>query len=91
MGSLNDSMVRAEKLGRRAAYKTRAALKRSGDRTETGSTRAGITTGLLALNAFREHGEDGMRAVMRGFQAGYNGWTVELPPRTAAAAADEAA
>lgn len=78
MGSLDDAMVRAEKLGRRAADKGRAARKWPSFMTDTGATRSGITTGRLALDAFREYGEDGMRVVMRSYQTGYRGGTQDL-------------
>jgi hypothetical protein len=78
MGSLDDAMVRAEKLGRRAADKGRAAGKRPAVMTQVGATRSGMSTGRLALDTFQEHGEEGMRAVMTGFQTGYRGRIGEL-------------
>jgi hypothetical protein len=72
MGSLDEAMIRAEKLGRRAARKWPSFM------TAPGATRSGISTGRLALDAFREHGEDGMRVVMQGYQAGYRGRAQEL-------------
>lgn len=77
MASLDDAMVRAEKLGRRAADKGRAARKWSSVMTDTVAPRSGSATGRLALDAFREFGERGMRAVMTGYQAGYNGRTLD--------------
>ncbi|MEO3931434.1 hypothetical protein WMO79_01285 [Micrococcaceae bacterium Sec7.4] len=78
MGSLDDAMVRAEKLGRRAADKGRASGKWPAVMTQVGTTRSGMSTGRLALDSFHEHGEDGMRAVMAGYQTGYRGRISEL-------------
>lgn len=79
MGSLNDAMVRAEKLGRRAADKRLGARRWPAAMMETGPTRSAGATGRLALDAFREFGEPGMRAVMTGYQAGYrSGPTLDL-------------
>lgn len=78
MGSLDDAMVRAERLGRRAADKGRAAGKWPAFMTEVGTTRSGKGTGRLALESFQEHGEDGMRAVMAGYRSGYRRRISEL-------------
>ncbi len=78
MGSLDDAMVRAEKLGRRAADKGHGAGKWPAVMTQVGATRSGMSTGRLALDTFQEHGEDGMRAVMTGYQTGYRGRIAEL-------------
>jgi hypothetical protein len=78
MGSLDDAMVRAEKLGRRAADKGRASGKWPVAMTPVGTTRSGMVTGRLTLATFHEHGEDGMRAVMTGYRTGYRGRIGEL-------------
>lgn len=78
MGSLDDAMVRAEKLGRRAADKGQVARKWSTVMTGVGAIRSENSTGRLALDTFREHGEDGMRAVMTGYRNGYRGRTRAL-------------
>lgn len=77
MGSLNDSRDRAEKLGRQAADIERDAAAGKGLSFMVGfrRERPSISVGALALGAFREHGTEGMRAVIRGYQAGYDGWT----------------
>lgn len=77
MGSLNDSRDHAEKLGRAAADKERAAAAGRGAPLLAGFRRESRrgSAGALALDAFREHGTDGMRAVIRGYQAGYDGWS----------------
>ena len=62
MASLDDSRGRAEELGRQAADGGRSAGRR-GD--------GGV--GDLALEAFREHGAEGMRAVITGYRAGTDG------------------
>jgi hypothetical protein len=59
MASLDDSRDRAEELGRQAADGGRPAGRRGN---------GGV--GDLALEAFREHGADGMRAVITGYRAG---------------------
>jgi hypothetical protein len=78
MRSVDDAMVGAEKLGRQAADKGQAVGKWSAVMTQVGTTRSGADTGGLALDAFREHGEDGMRAVMTGYRSGYLGRIREL-------------
>lgn len=54
MGSLDDAMVRAEKLGRRAADKQWASGKWPAVMTRGGATRSGMSTGRLALDTFLE-------------------------------------
>lgn len=78
MGSLKDSMDCAEKLGRQAAEKERLAAGGRGPWFMAGFRRDrsdGACLGALALSAFREHGSNGMKAVFRGYQAGYGGWS----------------
>lgn len=72
MGSLNDSMVRAAKLGRLAADRQGRAGRWPAVMAEAGATRTQGAVGRLALEAFREFGTDGMRVVMNGYGAGYN-------------------
>ena len=72
MGSLNDSMVRAAKLGRLAADRQGRAGLWPAVMAEAGATRSQGAAGRLALDAFREFGVDGMRVVMTGYGAGYN-------------------
>jgi hypothetical protein len=78
MGSVDDVMVGAEKLGRRAADKGQAARRWPAVMTQVGTTRSAADTGRLALDAFHEHGEDGMRAVLTGYRLGYRGRIREL-------------
>lgn len=73
MGSLNDSMVRAAKLGRLAADRQGRGRRWP----VAGATRSQGAVGRLALDAFREFGQDGMRAVMNGYGAGYNGRSLD--------------
>lgn len=75
MATLDEAANRAVRLGRRAANKGRLwppAMAGGGS-----SSRTEGAAGRLALEAFREFGEDGMRAVMNGYGAGYNRHTLE--------------
>lgn len=77
MGSLNDSMFRAAKLGRLAADRQGRGSRWSAVMSEAGATRTQGAVGRLALDAFREFGTDGMRVVMTGYGAGYNRRTLD--------------
>ena len=73
MDSLAEATDRAVRLGRRASGRGRRWTLGMA----VGPSGPGGATGRLALEAFREFGEDGMRAVMTGYGAGYNRRTLE--------------
>lgn len=76
MSSINNLIVRAEKVGRYAAD-----LAHDGSHALPPTDKAhhpGDDTGRLALEAFRNHGIEEMKSVIIGYQRGYNARAQEL-------------
>jgi hypothetical protein len=76
-GSLNALIVRAQQAGRQAADLDHGA----NDQPASGAGEAhhpGDDTGRLVLQAYRSFGAEEMKAVVRGYQAGYNARAAEL-------------
>jgi hypothetical protein len=78
VSSLNNLIVRAEKGGRYAA--DLAHELRMGVAVAPGSNEhhPGDDTGRLVLEAYRNHGAEEMKSVIKGYQAGYNARAQEL-------------
>lgn len=78
MSSINNLIVRAEKVGRYAA--DLAHELREGVAVSPGSNthHPGDETGRLVLDAYRNHGVEEMKSVVKGYQAGYNSRAQEL-------------
>lgn len=78
MSSINHLIVRAEGVGRYAA--DLAHELREGVAVSPGSNahHPGDDTGRLALDAYRNHGAEEMKSVVKGYQAGYNARAQEL-------------
>ncbi|MCB5280352.1 hypothetical protein [Arthrobacter sp. ES1] len=73
--SLKNVFDRAEKMGRHAADRDRDGRTGTFRMAGLRRLRPGGNVGLLALDAYREYGEVGMKAVFKGYQAGSNGWS----------------
>ncbi|MGO1230549.1 hypothetical protein [Glutamicibacter arilaitensis] len=76
MGSINNLIVRAEKVGRYAAD-----LAHDGSQAFPPTDKAhhpGDDTGRLVLEAFRNYGIEEMNSVIVGYQRGYNARAQEL-------------
>lgn len=78
MSSINNLIVRAEKVGSHAAEAAHSIY--SGLPVQPGSNahHPGDDTGRLVLDAYRNHGAEEMKAVVKGYQAGYNAKAAEL-------------
>lgn len=78
MSSVNNLIVRAEKVGRYAA--DLAHELRMGVAVSPGSNahHPRDDTGRLALDAYRTHGAEEMKSVIKAYQAGYNARAQEL-------------
>lgn len=77
MQSLNRLIVQAQRAGRHAADLAHDAQENPAS-TVGEAHHPGDDTGRLVLAAYRRYGVEEMRAVVRGYQAGYNGRAADL-------------
>ena len=78
MNSQNNSISKAQGIGRYAAEQAQASSKGAAVNAGTNSHHPGDDTGKLVLDAFRTEGAEGMKAVVKGYQEGYNARAAEL-------------
>lgn len=78
MSSINNLIVRAEKVGRFAADLAHELHKGVAVSPNSNAHHPGDDTGRLALDAYRNHGAEEMKSVVKGYQAGYNARAQEL-------------
>lgn len=78
MSAINNLIVRAEQVGRYAADLAHE-LHQGVCITPNGNAHhPGDDTGRLVLEAYRDHGAEEMKSVVRGYQTGYNARAQEL-------------
>lgn len=78
MSSINNLIVRAEKVGRYAADLAHELHKGAAVIAVGNAHHPGDDTGRLVLEAYRNHGAEEMKSVIKGYQAGYNARAQEL-------------
>lgn len=78
MSSINNLIVRAEKVGRYAADLAHELHQGAAVLAGGNAHHPGDDTGRLILEAYRTHGTEEMKSVVRGYQAGYNTRAQEL-------------
>lgn len=78
MKSLNELIVRAQHVGQCAADLAHEAGEEGPASTVGDAHHPGDDTGRLVLAAYRGYGVEEMRAVVRGYQGGYNAAAADL-------------
>lgn len=78
MSSINNLIVRAEKVGRYAADLAHELRKGVAISPGSNAHHPGDDTGRLVLDAYRNHGAVEMKSVVKGYQSGYNARAQEL-------------
>jgi hypothetical protein len=78
MSSINNLIVRAEEVGRYAADLAHELREGVVVAPEHNAHQPGNDTGHLVLEAYRNHGAEEMRSVVKGYQSGYNARAQEL-------------
>lgn len=78
MSSINNLIVRAEKVGRYAADLAHQLNKSVLVSPDSNAHHLGDDAGRLVLEAYRTYGAEEMKSVVRGYQVGYNARAREL-------------
>lgn len=78
MSSINNLIVRAQEIGSYAADSKHALQEDTAAVTEGNAHHPGDDTGRLVLDAYRNHCLEEMKAVVKGYQTGFNTRAQEL-------------